>query len=56
MKNAMKILFVKLSILFVPSIAFAHGVSESDKSEMPEKSEENHRGVGQLREKCRDVC
>ena len=30
----MKILFVKLSILFVPSIAFAHGVSESDKSEM----------------------
>ena len=34
MKNAMKILFVKLSILFVPSIAFAHGVSESDKSEM----------------------
>ena len=30
----MKTLFVKLSILFVPSIAFAHGVSESDKSEM----------------------
>ena len=30
----MKNLIVKLSILFVPSIAFAHGVSESDKSEM----------------------
>jgi len=30
----MKNLFVKLSILFVPSIAFAHGVSESDKTEM----------------------
>ena len=30
----MKNLIVKLSILFVPSIAFAHGVSESDKFEM----------------------
>ena len=30
----MKNIIVKLSILFVPSIAFAHGVSESDKSEM----------------------